>query len=287
MIPSLWRAVLAKFKLSSLPIRKKLLLLAVVIYASACAVIIGSGLIDAAKTISNAKKDTAGYVEGLAAQQEQIAVSTQYLLSSLALFPAVQELDADACNALFHETVKQHPFYAAIGATTRDGKVFAASPPFDENLSDRKYIRDAIETRQFSIGEFTVGRISHVPSLHFAYPVLDPDGNLVAVLIAAFRLDVYAAAISGLKLPEGSVITLTDHKGVCLFRSPSDPGVVPGKPIAQRRTCSGSSPGSPVRELSSRPERTDCRGSTLSNSFGSTETCALNSTSWQMSRKPG
>jgi len=220
-------------KTALLPIRKKLQLLVVFIFLSAGIVITGLGLEDAGESIKRAQRDMILYVEGLAAQQEQVTIWTKYLLSSMAKFPAVQRLEADACNTFFCEIMNQHPFYSFIGATTPRGDLFASSPLVEPgiNFSDRKYLRDTIKTLDFSIGEFIVGRVSHLPSIHYAFPVLDSDRNLVAILIAGFNLDEYASPMAGMKLPEGSEVTVMDHRGMRLFHSPSNVDTAPGKAI--------------------------------------------------------
>ena len=121
-------------------------------------------------------------------------------------------------------------------AATPDGEVFAASLPFRPgsiNLSDRKHIRDAISTRDFSVGEYIKGRVSNTLSLNFTYPVLDAHRKLIAIVIAGFNLNEYARFVSKVNLPDGYAVTITDWKGVCLFRVPAHDAAGPGKPLSR------------------------------------------------------
>jgi PAS domain S-box-containing protein len=172
-----------------------------------------------------------------------MAVWTKSLLISLSRFPAVRDLDVDACNTLFRETVERNPFYAFIGLANPDGEVLASFPQLGHRarVDDRKYFRDAKTSLDFSAGEFAVGKASTVPTLHFGYPVQDIAGNLAFVLIAGFKVEKYATFMGAIKLPEGSVIELVDHNGKRLFRSPSHPDKSLGTALEEDlfRTVSG------------------------------------------------
>ena len=221
--------------LASLQIRKKLLLLVIFIFVSAGAAVVLVGMKHGSESIAMAKKEISFLVESMAAQQERIANGTKHLLGTLARFPAVQSLDADACNTFFREVSLENPFYSFIGAATANGRVFAGSSDFEPgsvDVSDRKDFRDAVRTLDFSVGESILGRISQVSSIEFCYPVLDSNGNLAAVLIADFSSDVYAGFLSGMSLPEDGIVTVTDHRGVRLFGYPDHDEIGPGSPIA-------------------------------------------------------
>jgi PAS domain S-box-containing protein len=214
-------------------IRNKILLLLLLIFIPAFGVIVASGLSERKEKITKAENDALLLVQSLAAQQEQIATGTKQMLSTLAQMPELQRLDVEASSKLFHELHSFYPFYSVILASTPDGDVFSASMPFDAgvNLADRKHIRDAISSLDFSVGEHIVGRLSKVQSLNYTFPVLDANKKLLAIVIAGFKLNEYSRFLSKAKLPEGYAMTITDHKGVRLYRLPENAATAPGKPI--------------------------------------------------------
>ena len=223
--------------LTSWPMRRKLLIVLIILFLPAFAIIVMSGLSQRSNEIAKARNDASLVVQSLAAQQEQIAAATKMMLGTLAQLREVQSLDSKACNRLFHELHSRHPFYSVILAVTPDGNAFAASMPFKPgtiNLSDRKHVKDAIKTRDFSVGEYIRGRISKTPSLNYTFPVLDGKGNLVAILIAGFNLNDYMRFLSGINLPEGYSVTIADWKGVRLFRLPESDAVRPGEPLSPK-----------------------------------------------------
>lgn len=220
--------------LASWSIRKKLSLLLLVIFLPASVVIVASGLQHRRNAIVEAENNALLLARSLAAQQDQIAIGTRQTLSTLAQLPEVQRLDVEACNELFRELHNRNPLYSTISASAPDGLMFAASTPFKPDsidLSDRKHIRDVIETLDFSAGEYQVGRVSKVRSINYAYPVLNAAKKLIAIVVIGFRLDEYARFITKLNLPEGSSLTIADHKGLRLYRFPENDALAPGMPI--------------------------------------------------------
>lgn len=222
--------------LTSWSIRKKLFLLLLFAFVPASGIIVASGFEQRKHEIAMAENNALMVVQSLAAQQEQIAIGTKQMLSTLAQLPVVQRLDAKACSELFRDLNNRHPFYSIIAAATPDGNMFTASTPFKPgsvDLSDRKPFKDAIKTLDFSAGEYIIGRVSKVQSVNYAYPVLDVNKKLIAIVIAGFRLDEYARFMTKVNLPEGSSMTITDHKGVRLYRLPENDATAPGKPISR------------------------------------------------------
>ena len=220
--------------MTSWSIRAKLVLLLLIIFLPAFGIIVTSGLNNRGDEIQKAKNSALLLVQSLAAQQEQIATSTKVMLSALAQFHEVRSLDSEACNLIFREMQNRYPFYSVILAVTPDGNVFAASMPFERgslNLSERKHVKDAIKTLDFSVGEYIRERVSNKISLNFTYPVFDGNNNLIAVLIAGFDLDEYARFVSKVNLPEDCAIVITDYKGIRLYRFPEKDDTSPGMPI--------------------------------------------------------
>ena len=149
----------------------------------------------------------------------------------------MQKIDAWACNRLFKDIQEQNPVYAIVNAITPDGNMFAASMPFAPgtvNVADRKHFRDTIRTRDFSAGEFIVGRVVGVPTILYAYPVFDRNRKIIAIVSAGIRLDKYREFMAQLNLPEGSSINIADHKNVTLYRLPQQKDIPPGTPIQSK-----------------------------------------------------
>jgi signal transduction histidine kinase/CheY-like chemotaxis protein len=229
-----WKAagIMLRFP-ASWPIQIKFFLLLLFIFIPASGIIVTENLEQRQEKIAEAQSRALLLVQSLAAQQQQIVAGTKQMLSTIAQLPEVRWMYSGSCNELFWRLHSHNPSYTNISAAAADGTLFASSIPFEPHLdlSDRKHIRDTLRTLDFSAGECIIGRASKVPSINYAYPVLDGDKNPVAVVIAGFNLAEFANFISEANLPDGSAVTITDHNGVRLYRSPEDEAKGPGKRI--------------------------------------------------------
>ena len=95
--------------------------------------------------------------------------------------------------------------------------------PGSVNVSDRKHIKEAIKELRFATGGYVVGRTSNLPSIHYAYPVIDSNNKLIAVITAGFNLTEYESFIRKVDPPPDSAVVIRDYKGVRLYRFPESP----------------------------------------------------------------
>jgi hypothetical protein len=89
-----------------------------------------------------------------------------------------------------------------------NGEVPASALPLTNtvNLADRSFFQRALSTRDLSIGDYQVGRISGKPSFNLGYPVIDPSDQVQAVVFAALDLDWFNRSDYALQmqLPQGA-----------------------------------------------------------------------------------
>lgn len=144
-------------------------------------------------------------------------------LTALAQNSAVKQQDTEACSRLVIDLQKQNPRFTTIGAVRANGDVFCSALPFQGivNVSDRGYVRDALQHREFAIGRFQVGRITKKPSINFGFPVFGSDGEPNGVAIAALDLSWFEQAWGRANLPPGSTFTIIDAGGTVVARYPN------------------------------------------------------------------
>jgi signal transduction histidine kinase len=238
---------------ASWSIRRKLLFFLLIVFLPLACSIIFAGIRERHDEIAKAQNRAMLVAQGLQAKQEQVAITTRTLLSTLARLPAVQALDESACDKLFRQLHDQYPFYSVIVAATPGGKAFAASVPLasPSNLSGRPYFTEAIRSDDFSVGEYMVGRATHLKSLNFGFPVYDGRKRLVAVLMAGFNLEEYSRFVSKANLPEGYAVVIVDRNGTRLFRAPDSDAFGPGTvlPTGSLRLVSREGPDQGYYEL--------------------------------------
>jgi signal transduction histidine kinase len=160
----------------------------------------------------------------VSADHERLIENARQLLVTLATLPAVRDRNRTACNTLFADLLARRSSYANLAVSDADGNVFCSALPMTGQVyvGDRVYFQRALETRDFVIGEYQVGRITGKATVIFGYPVLDDAGHVRAVVVAALDLAWLNNLARQAGLPPGSMLTVIDRHGTILSRYPDD-----------------------------------------------------------------
>jgi len=203
-------------------IRTHLLLLVLAAAIPALGLVWWSGQELERQAVDRAQETTMHLAAGMVDELEQVEEHARVLLTTLAQVPSIRQMDKRGATALLTQLNRQNPAYASLSLITPAGKIFALSFPFPGvvDVTGRKYFKDVLRTRAFSVGEYAVSLTTKRPVIHFALPVLGEDGELIGVVAAGFDLGSLAQSFSSAGLPEGSAMALSDSKGVRLFRYP-------------------------------------------------------------------
>ncbi len=202
-------------------IRAHLVLLVLISILPALGIIVCSGIKLRNNEMQKARENTDKILQGLAYHHEITAENIYQFLIVLSRLPDVQSRNEQACSILFGQLLKKNPMYANIFAATADGTVFASAlSEAVVNIQDRKYYRDVLRTKDFSAGEYTVGVMSNLPVIPYAYPVLDAGGRVKAILVVGIKLASYGEIFSFADLPAGSTVNVLDHKYTLMYRHP-------------------------------------------------------------------
>lgn len=215
-------------------LRARLLVLVVLALLPLFVFVVGRAEIEREQARADATAETRRLASLAAASQEQLIVATRDVLVALAATPAVGRASDGECSAFLARLLPAYPGYANLGVADPAGRVVcsAVPPPGPVSIADRRYFRRAIETRDFALGEFQVGRVVGEPTLNAGYPLLDAGGTLRGVVYAAIRLSRLSEIAAGSELPPGATITLTDRNGTVLARYP-DPAAWVGRRLPE------------------------------------------------------
>jgi signal transduction histidine kinase len=155
--------------------------------------------------------------------QERLIHGTRYLLVALAHVPNIRGGDAAECHRFLSALLQDNPLYAGLGVADHTGEISCSAPPIDTpvNIADRAYFRAAMETHDFAIGEFQIGRVTHRAIIPFGYPILDADGSVQTVLVATMDLAWLNHLMADAELPEGAVLVVIDRNGTIIARYPN------------------------------------------------------------------
>ncbi len=214
-------------------LRSRLLLLVLLAGLPSLGLILYSGLEERHYAGDLAKDGALRLARLTAVEEEQLVTATRQLLMTLIQVPAVRQHNTAECNALFASLLAQHPLYANLGAIAPDGKVYASGLTVvnELDLSNRPYFQRAVAAREFAVGDYQIGRITHKATVNFAYPVLDERSNVTAVVFAALDLDWVNELAAKADLPSGAVLMAIDGNGTVLVRYP-DSGNWVGKDVS-------------------------------------------------------
>jgi len=133
------------------------------------------------------------------------------------------------------EMLKAYPLYLNLGLIEPDGNVLCSALPMRSavNAADRGYFKAAIETRRFTIGDYQIGRVTNLPGINYAQPVVGASGELQGVVFAVQSLKWLMAALSNVEFPPDTLLVVTDRNGTVLARMP-DGGDWIGKTLPEQ-----------------------------------------------------
>jgi len=186
-------------------LRSRLLLLVMLAGVPSLGVIFYSGLEERHYAADLARDSALRLARLTAVEEAHLVTAARQLLLTLAQVPAVQQHDTAECGRLFANLLAQHPLYANLGAIAPDGTLYASglTATNEPNLSDRAYFQRAMATRDSVVGDYQIGRITHRATINFAYPVLDAQSNVTAVVYSALSLDWVNELAAKADLPSG------------------------------------------------------------------------------------
>ena len=193
-------------------------LLAIVLYVT-----ISSGM--------RAREDARGRVEQLSRavvnEEQDVVDRARHLMVALAEIPAVQGPLGD-CAALFARLLGDYKVYAALGVTSQNGDVRCSAPAAapGTTLADRPIFRRLRAKPVFTVGEYTIGRLSGKPSLGLAHPVMNGRGELTGTVFGALDLAWLPRLLEDVTIAPGTTVTLIDRNGVVFARLPDADGWV-------------------------------------------------------------
>ena len=205
-------------------VRSQLLILILAVFLPALGIIVYSGYERQRHDVEMTKANALTMAQVLGNDHENDMEATRRFLMTLARLPVLQNRDAAACNKLFRELLRDNQHYSTIAAADREGRMFASALPFGSiNLWQKKYFQEAVRTKTFSAGEYSIGQISGRAILPFAYPVTDSGGRVTGVVAVTIDLEKYGRSFVKIsQFPKGSTLNLLDRNYTRLYRYPDN-----------------------------------------------------------------
>lgn len=157
----------------------------------------------------------------IATEQNNLTSDAEQLLIILAQLPEIKSHNKSATNKILADILKFSPQYGNIGITDRFGDVWASGLPLTKSISvgDRLAFRKAVKTRQFSSGDFSIGRITAKPTIGYGYPLINTLGDIEGVILVSINFSHLNELLQLSLLPKGSTFSIIDCNGVIIDRN--------------------------------------------------------------------
>jgi PAS domain S-box-containing protein len=159
----------------------------------------------------------------IAVRQQQELSEERELLTNITRAPEIRDPNnVDFCSGYFSQVLVYSSKYLNFALVNSSGEVICSAHPTSENvnLADRPWFRRPMEQRGFSMGEFTIGRITGVPALVLAHPVMDINREIISVATLSINLSFFLEFPGKENLPAGSEVTVFDRMGTVLAHTP-------------------------------------------------------------------
>jgi HD-GYP domain-containing protein (c-di-GMP phosphodiesterase class II) len=203
-------------------LRVRLLTLVALALVPALGLTMYNGVTARRQETERATADLLRLVHLAAGNQEALIEGARQLLLVLAQASPVRSGDAQECSQYLAGIQRQNLVYANIGVIALDGELICSALPASQPVSvaDRPYFQDALQTRDLSMGDYQIGRVTGRAGLNLAYPVIGQSGEVQSVVFVALDLAWIDRLVREIQPLEGEAVLLISHGGQILARHP-------------------------------------------------------------------
>ncbi len=202
--------------------RSRLFVLVVVATLPLFGLVVVQAGTDRDRTRANAIDQVQRLASLAGAAEERVLSRARDIVVALSVLPEVRSLSPERCTPILASLLPKYADLINLAVTDPTGLVVCSAVPSSGQVSlgDRPYLRRAVETRSFAVGEYQVGRITGQHSVSVALPILGPAGAVEGVVVAGLQLDALGDIAAAVGLPAGASFTLVDRDGTILARNP-------------------------------------------------------------------
>jgi len=219
-------------------VRSTLVLLVLLAVIPAIGVTLRTGLQMRRQAAAIALEDAMRLARLTASHEGRVIEATRNLLMVLAIVPEIRDGTGAPCNALLSSVLQTYHQYANVSVIDPNGLVIcSARARTPLGSSELVHLERARQTRAFTIGEVHTDIDTGTRVLHLAYPVLERENRIRAILCVTLKMSWLEDLARSAGLPKGAVITIIDLKGTILAMLPGSETWV-GRAIPSTRIIS-------------------------------------------------
>jgi diguanylate cyclase (GGDEF)-like protein/PAS domain S-box-containing protein len=181
-----------------------------------------------ARTIAMAGEQAEDLARRGADLYRDLVFEAKTLLQLLANAPEVSSHSPEACAKFFEEAGHDRVWANGFWVIAPDGRVRCTTVAggLTLDVSDREYFSTVMKTHKFTVSNFFISRISHVPIAVAVLPVLDSRGSVKYLLAITLRLGWFYRFVGELSGKQHATAWLIGGGGDLLARNPQRPDLI-------------------------------------------------------------
>jgi C4-dicarboxylate-specific signal transduction histidine kinase len=174
-----------------------------------------------ARRQADAEDQALRYARLISGDVDRLFEGVRAQLQSIGAAPSVQAFRHPDCTQYLARLEEVNPATSSVSIYDHKGDRQCAETN-RVNIADRPYFQRALQSDEFIVGEYVIGRTSRVAVLPFALRV-KRDGQVIGVIVTTLRLDWLSQYLTGKsdEFPARSSITVIDREGTILARLPN------------------------------------------------------------------
>lgn len=217
--------------------RSRIILLVILAALPTLALIIYSTWDERVRAEAHAREDLTRVTRQAAQQLAQIVEGTRQTLVTISLLPSAMHNNQEHCNDYLRQLLaKSSGLFHSMGLYNADSLLICNAVPWQGKVHspDRLYLRLALTTGKFAVGEYQIGRVTKQQGINFGFPLTDASGKVSGVAFLAMDLNSFKKIVSSVPLPRQGILTVTDRSGIILARYPDQAETIGQKLPAPR-----------------------------------------------------
>ena len=161
-------------------------------------------------------------VTALAQHIEEYVAHHENAVRSLAAAMADPSRSSADRQRLVDTYPKIFPGFITLFDANRAGVVQEIFPPRDSEtppIADRRYFIDAVQSRRTTVSEVFLGRLSHVPIITIAVPIVNANNEVTGVAGGSLDLSKFDRFVDDFRTLADAQVTVLDHDNSLIYRS--------------------------------------------------------------------
>jgi diguanylate cyclase (GGDEF)-like protein len=185
-----------------------------------------------AKQIAQAIQEFSSTARQSVQAQREVISSVETMMKSTAYIRASAGGVGRSCDMLRASMQVELPWIRSMSIVAGNGSVQCSTLPglVGVDLSDRAYLRKAVQTNGFVFSDYLLARAAKLPIMTAAYPVSAISASEDAVIVAGINLDWMSKIMGDLGGRPGVSAVLIDGEGT-VVAAPSDQASMIGRPL--------------------------------------------------------